>query len=78
MRKNESEKGNTFCVASNQYAELNMLLDPVAAKSVFESEVNITLIPLGVRIHHRYQHMVTLTSDTLSCYISLLSLSSLV
>ena len=43
------DKGNVFTVRSNKYAEFNMFLDPVAAKTVFDSKVNITLIPLGVQ-----------------------------
>ncbi|QCD79925.1 uncharacterized protein LOC114178741 [Vigna unguiculata] len=44
-----NDKGNIFSVPSNQYAEFNMFLDPLAAKTVFESEVNITLIPLNTQ-----------------------------
>uniref|UniRef100_A0A452Z358 Inosine/uridine-preferring nucleoside hydrolase domain-containing protein n=1 Tax=Aegilops tauschii subsp. strangulata TaxID=200361 RepID=A0A452Z358_AEGTS len=40
------EKGNVFTVPSNRYAEFNMFLDPLAAKTVLESNLNITLIPL--------------------------------
>uniref|UniRef100_A0ACD5TH63 Uncharacterized protein n=1 Tax=Avena sativa TaxID=4498 RepID=A0ACD5TH63_AVESA len=40
------EKGNVFTVPSNKYAEFNMFLDPLAAKTVIESNMNITLIPL--------------------------------
>eukprot|EP00268_Persea_americana_P016416 TRINITY_DN17783_c0_g1_i6.p1 TRINITY_DN17783_c0_g1~~TRINITY_DN17783_c0_g1_i6.p1 ORF type:complete len:889 (+),score=153.08 TRINITY_DN17783_c0_g1_i6:229-2895(+) len=47
------EKGNLFTVPSNRYAEFNMFLDPLAAKIVVDSKVNITLIPLGT------QHKVT-------------------
>lgn len=43
------EKGNVFNVPSNEFAELNMFLDPLAAKVVFDSELNITLIPLDVQ-----------------------------
>ncbi|CAH8313597.1 unnamed protein product [Eruca vesicaria subsp. sativa] len=43
---NKSDKGNTFTVPSNTYAEFNMFLDPLAAKTVLESGLNITLIPL--------------------------------
>ena len=43
------DKGNVFTVHSNKYAEFNMFLDPVAAKTVFDSNVNITLIPLGIQ-----------------------------
>ncbi|KAM7279149.1 hypothetical protein ACFE04_006283 [Oxalis oulophora] len=44
-----NEVGNLFTVPSNQFAEFNMYLDPLAAKTVFESELNITLIPIGVQ-----------------------------
>lgn len=35
-----------FTVPTNRYAEFNMFLDPLAAKTVLESNLNITLIPL--------------------------------
>lgn len=44
-----TDEGNAFNVPSNKFAELNMFLDPLAAKTVFSSELNITLIPLGVQ-----------------------------
>nr|XP_043630386.1 uncharacterized protein LOC122601710 [Erigeron canadensis] len=40
------EKGNVFNVPLNKFAELNMFLDPLAAKTVFDSSLDITLIPL--------------------------------
>ncbi|KAM4126682.1 hypothetical protein ACJW30_02G033100 [Castanea mollissima] len=43
------DKGNVFTVPSNKYAEFNMFLDPMAAKTVFDSKLNITLIPLGIQ-----------------------------
>lgn len=43
------EKGNLFTIPSNKYAEFNMFLDPLAAKIVVDSKVNITLIPLGIQ-----------------------------
>ncbi|PNT71279.1 hypothetical protein BRADI_2g25630v3 [Brachypodium distachyon] len=46
IRDGGHEKGNVFTVPSNQYAEFNMFLDPLAAKTVMESNLNITLIPL--------------------------------
>ncbi|KAJ1395160.1 Ribonucleoside hydrolase-like [Sesbania bispinosa] len=49
ISKNANDKGNIFSVPSNQYAEFNMFLDPLAAKIVFESQVNITLIPLSTQ-----------------------------
>ncbi|KAK0601567.1 hypothetical protein LWI29_025370 [Acer saccharum] len=42
-------KGNVFTVPSNEHAEFNMFLDPLAAKTVFESKLNITLIPLQLQ-----------------------------
>ncbi|KAJ0593991.1 putative inosine/uridine-preferring nucleoside hydrolase domain, ribonucleoside hydrolase [Helianthus annuus] len=44
--KKNQEKGNVINVPSNKYAELNMFLDTLAAKTVFESSLDITLIPL--------------------------------
>lgn len=49
ISRNEIDKGNVFSVPSNQYAEFNMFLDPLAAKTVFQSEHNITLIPLSIQ-----------------------------
>ncbi|GMY27604.1 pyrimidine-specific ribonucleoside hydrolase riha [Fagus crenata] len=43
------DEGNVFTVPSNKYAEFNMFLDPLAAKTVFDSKLNITLIPLGIQ-----------------------------
>ncbi|CAD6272173.1 unnamed protein product [Miscanthus lutarioriparius] len=45
LGENDS-KGNVFTVPSNRYAEFNTFLDPVAAKTVLESSLDITLIPL--------------------------------
>ncbi|KZV36327.1 hypothetical protein F511_28769 [Dorcoceras hygrometricum] len=42
-------KGNVINIPSNEYAELNMFLDPSAAKTVLSYGHNITLIPLGVQ-----------------------------
>lgn len=36
-----------FTVPSNRYAEFNLFLDPLAAKVVIESTMDITLIPLS-------------------------------
>ncbi|XP_058758343.1 nucleoside hydrolase 3-like [Vicia villosa] len=44
-----NDQGNLFSVPSNKYSEFNMFLDPIAAKTVFESEVNITVVPLGIQ-----------------------------
>ncbi|XP_051128008.1 nucleoside hydrolase 3-like [Andrographis paniculata] len=49
IRSHKNDKGNVFNVPSNRYAELNMFLDPLAAKIVFESRLGITLIPLNVQ-----------------------------
>ncbi|XP_019701763.1 nucleoside hydrolase 3-like isoform X2 [Elaeis guineensis] len=43
------EKGNVFTVPSNEYAEFNMFLDPLAAKKVIESDLQIILIPLSAQ-----------------------------
>lgn len=43
------EKGNLFTLPSNKYAEFNMFLDPLAAKTVLNSKLNITLIPLSAQ-----------------------------
>ncbi|XAR54600.1 hypothetical protein NMG60_11029813 [Bertholletia excelsa] len=45
----DTYKGNVFTIPSNEYAEFNMFLDPLAAKAVFGSRLNITLIPLGIQ-----------------------------
>ncbi|KAI3979947.1 hypothetical protein MKX01_042601 [Papaver californicum] len=44
-----TDLGNLFSVPSNKYAEFNMFLDPMAAKIVLESELDVTLIPLNVQ-----------------------------
>ncbi|KAL5541760.1 hypothetical protein UlMin_009470 [Ulmus minor] len=49
IKSGQKDKGNVFTVPSNKYAEFNILLDPYAAKTIFESTLNITLIPLGVQ-----------------------------
>ncbi|KAK7359655.1 hypothetical protein VNO77_01617 [Canavalia gladiata] len=49
ISKNACDKGNVFSVPSNQYAEFHMFLDPLAAKTVFQSQVNISLIPLTIQ-----------------------------
>ncbi|XP_010279283.1 PREDICTED: uncharacterized protein LOC104613245 [Nelumbo nucifera] len=46
---NSMDIGNVFTVPSNKYAEFNLFLDPFAAKKVFESKLDITLIPLGIQ-----------------------------
>ncbi|XWS58257.1 hypothetical protein CRYUN_Cryun08bG0018400 [Craigia yunnanensis] len=45
----DNGKGSIFTVPSNEYAEFNMFLDPLAAKEVFTSSVNITLVPLQMQ-----------------------------
>lgn len=49
LSSNVNDKGNIFSVPSNQYAEFNMFLDPLAAKTMFESELNMILIPLNIQ-----------------------------
>lgn len=46
---NNTDTGNVINVPSNKYAEINMFLDPLAAKTVFDSKLNITLIPLAMQ-----------------------------
>lgn len=43
------DKGNVFTVHSNEYTEMNMYLDPSAAKTVLESSLDIKLIPLNAQ-----------------------------
>ncbi|KAM3265741.1 hypothetical protein P3L10_002735 [Capsicum annuum] len=49
INHDKTDKGNVINVPSNKFAELNMFLDPLAAKTVLSSELNITLIPLGAQ-----------------------------
>ncbi|GFP98624.1 uridine nucleosidase 1, partial [Phtheirospermum japonicum] len=49
IRKRKNDIGNVINIPSNKYAEMNMFLDPLAAKTVFDSGCNITLIPLNVQ-----------------------------
>ncbi|CAI9779793.1 unnamed protein product [Fraxinus pennsylvanica] len=49
INNDKSDKGNVINIPSNEYAELNMFLDPLAAKMVFDSGLNITLIPLSIQ-----------------------------
>ncbi|WMV10339.1 hypothetical protein MTR67_003724 [Solanum verrucosum] len=49
INHDNTDKGNVFNVPSNKFAELNMFLDPLAAKTVLSSDLNITLIPLGIQ-----------------------------
>eukprot|EP01018_Ginkgo_biloba_P007885 Gb_08959 [translate_table: standard] len=43
------QQGNVHTVPSNKNAEFNMFLDPLAAKHVIASKLNITLVPLNIR-----------------------------
>ncbi|CAD5185186.1 unnamed protein product [Musa acuminata subsp. malaccensis] len=45
----KNKRGNVFTVPSNEFAEFNMFLDPLAAKKVMESNLRITLIPLSAQ-----------------------------
>ncbi|KAH7543154.1 hypothetical protein FEM48_Zijuj02G0153100 [Ziziphus jujuba var. spinosa] len=47
--RQDNEKGNLFIVPSNEYAEFNIFLDPLAAKTVFDSKLDVTLIPLHIQ-----------------------------
>ncbi|KAI3863883.1 hypothetical protein MKW98_031475 [Papaver atlanticum] len=49
LSNGRKDLGNLFSVPSNEFAEFNMFLDPMAAKIVLESELNVTLIPLNVQ-----------------------------
>ncbi|KAL3812756.1 hypothetical protein ACJIZ3_014024 [Penstemon smallii] len=49
INNQKTDKGNVINIHANEYAELNMFLDPLAAKIVFGSGHNITLIPLTVQ-----------------------------
>lgn len=49
IRKYKTDKGNVINTPSNEYAELNMFLDPLAAETVLDSRHNITLIPLSMQ-----------------------------
>ncbi|AES58676.1 inosine-uridine preferring nucleoside hydrolase [Medicago truncatula] len=48
ISRSGNDKGNVFSVPSNKYAEFNMFY-PLATKTLFQSEVNITLVPLGIQ-----------------------------
>ncbi|KAL9279932.1 putative inosine/uridine-preferring nucleoside hydrolase domain, ribonucleoside hydrolase [Arabidopsis thaliana] len=58
ISRGKSDKGNIFTVPSNSYAEFNMFLDPLAAKNVLESGLNITLIPLATQREFSFQAML--------------------
>ncbi|XP_077219032.1 nucleoside hydrolase 3-like [Tasmannia lanceolata] len=42
-------EGNVFTIPSNKFSEFNMFLDPLAAKTVMDSKLDITLIPLSIQ-----------------------------
>lgn len=44
----EPSDGNVFTVHASRKAEFNMYLDPLAAKQVLASKLNITMIPLNI------------------------------
>ncbi|KDP23570.1 hypothetical protein JCGZ_23403 [Jatropha curcas] len=69
---NANEKGNLFTVPWNEYSEFNMYRDPLAAKAVLESDLNITLITLTMQRaqeHHSYLHMDTFSGEILGAVI---------
>uniref|UniRef100_A0A7N0T2Q8 Inosine/uridine-preferring nucleoside hydrolase domain-containing protein n=1 Tax=Kalanchoe fedtschenkoi TaxID=63787 RepID=A0A7N0T2Q8_KALFE len=49
LKGQDLEEGNVFTIPSNKYAEMNMFLDPLAAQAVFDSQLNITPIPLNAQ-----------------------------
>lgn len=49
IKSDSSHKGNVINFPSNKFAELNMFFDPVAAKTVFASKLDVTLIPLATQ-----------------------------
>ncbi|PKI47960.1 hypothetical protein CRG98_031624 [Punica granatum] len=49
IHRTAMDEGNVFTIPSNKYAEFNMFLDPLAAKTVLSSELNVTLIPLSIQ-----------------------------
>ncbi|KAJ3686872.1 hypothetical protein LUZ61_016036 [Rhynchospora tenuis] len=46
VASNSGDKGNVYTVPSNNYAEFNFFLDPRAAKTVVQSGIKTTLVPL--------------------------------
>ncbi|XP_020878603.1 uncharacterized protein LOC9307918 [Arabidopsis lyrata subsp. lyrata] len=58
ISREKSDKGNVFTVPSNAYAEFNMFLDPLAAKTILESGLNIILIPLATQRKFSFQPML--------------------
>ncbi|KAK4759157.1 hypothetical protein SAY87_022288 [Trapa incisa] len=49
ISRTNTDEGNVFTIPSNRYAEFNMFLDPLAAKTVLSSNLNVTLVPLTVQ-----------------------------
>ncbi|KAI4304120.1 hypothetical protein MLD38_039674 [Melastoma candidum] len=49
IKRGWADKGNVFTIPMNEYAEFNIFLDPLATKTVFESQVKTTVIPLGMQ-----------------------------
>ncbi|XP_052176507.1 nucleoside hydrolase 3-like isoform X4 [Diospyros lotus] len=49
IRRDSKDKGNIFTVPGNKYGEFNMFLDPSATKTVFNSELDIKLVPLDIQ-----------------------------
>ncbi|XP_047317868.1 uncharacterized protein LOC124921279 [Impatiens glandulifera] len=49
INQDRKAEGNVVNIPSNKFAELNMFLDPFAAKTVIESGVDIKLIPLRIQ-----------------------------
>ncbi|CAA6654177.1 unnamed protein product [Spirodela intermedia] len=45
----DEKRGNVFTVPSNRYSEFNFFLDPLAAETIVESGLDVTLIPLGAQ-----------------------------
>lgn len=59
INNRSGDMGNVFTVASNKYAEFNFFLDPRAARSVIQSGLDSTLVPLQA------QHKVASFKDIL-------------
>ncbi|ERN18480.1 hypothetical protein AMTR_s00197p00032700 [Amborella trichopoda] len=49
IESDKERRGNVFSIPSNEYAEFNVFLDPMATKEVFESKLDITLVTLDVQ-----------------------------
>ncbi|KAG8068779.1 hypothetical protein GUJ93_ZPchr0005g15055 [Zizania palustris] len=57
------ENGDVFTVPSTKHAEFNMFLDPLAAKTVLESDLKITLIPLTVQRKATFEDVLAALED---------------